>query len=683
MSNKLIHETSPYLLQHAHNPVHWYPWGDEALQKARAEDKPIFLSIGYAACHWCHVMAHESFENNDIAMLMNQHYVNIKVDREERPDLDAIYMNAVTALTGRGGWPMSVWLTPQGVPFYAGTYFPPTDRMGMPGFDRLLEMLAQVYSGQKDTLNRQGEQLLAHMRASMQISLTTRTNTELDPALPEQALQALAGLMDYTHGGLQGAPKFPQAMIYDFLLRAYHLSAEPVYLKLVELTLRKMADGGIYDHLGGGFHRYATDETWLAPHFEKMLYDNALLARLYLHAFQVTGNTRYRQVVEETLDYVIREMTDPLGGFYASQDADSEGEEGKFFIWTPAEIETVLGQTEAGVFCAAYDVTPAGNWQGKSILRLPRPLTEVAAALGLPVKTLWAQLARNRSKLLAHRQTRVKPARDEKILTAWNGLMLAAFAEAARVLDRPDYLAVAQKNAAFLLSALFAEGRLLRSWKAGQAKLMGYLEDYTFLADGLLALYQTSFEEKWFVAARQLMDTVLARFSNTAEGGFFDTAADHETLVVRPKTVQDNAVPSGNAMAARNLLWLAACTGEETYYRPAVDALQAMQPLMREHPSAFAHWLGALTLALTPPHEIAVIGAPEAPETQPLLAVLQKPYRPNQMVASTPAATAGSAVPLLNHRPRLNKRTTVYVCRRFTCRLPVTTAEALEAELSA
>ncbi|MCB0153616.1 MAG: thioredoxin domain-containing protein, partial [Anaerolineae bacterium] len=626
MPNRLINESSPYLLQHAHNPVDWYPWGAEALAKSKAENKPIFLSIGYSACHWCHVMEHESFEDERTAAIMNQHFVNVKVDREERPDLDSIYMDAVVAMTGHGGWPMSVFLTPDGTPFYGGTYFPPTPRHGMPAFTQVLQSLAQAYHKQKEDIISNGEALLQRVRASFPL----QGEGTLDPAVPELAVQAMARNFDWTHGGFSGAPKFPQPMTYDFLLRTYHRSGQSKWLEMVELTLQKMARGGMYDQLGGGFHRYSVDAVWLVPHFEKMLYDNALLARLYLHAYQITGNPFYRRIVEETLDYVVREMTDPAGGFYSTQDADSEGEEGKFFVWTPEEIHTILGQEEGTIFCQVYDVRRSGNFEGKSILNLPQPVEDAAATLQLPLEKLKAMLARGRAKLFAHRERRVKPARDEKILTAWNGLMLAAFAEAARVLDRPDYRGVAIQNAEFILSTMMKEGRLFRTWKAepGQAKLMGYLEDYAFYADGLLALYQTTFDSRWFQAAQAMMEVVLERFSDEQAGGFFDTADDHEELVVRPKSLQDNATPCGNSMAVRTLLLLAAYTGQAKYAAPAEKALVALQAAMSQYPSAFAHWLGAHEFATAPPKEIALIGQATAPASQTLLDILFKPYRP-------------------------------------------------------
>ncbi|MFQ5614588.1 MAG: thioredoxin domain-containing protein [Anaerolineae bacterium] len=675
--NRLIDETSPYLLQHAYNPVDWFPWGEEALQKARAEDKPIFLSIGYSACHWCHVMEHESFEDEETARLMNRLYVNIKVDREERPDLDSIYMEAVQAMTGHGGWPMSVFLTPDGFPFYGGTYFPPTPRHGMPSFRQVLAGVEQAYRDQRDRIEAQ------QARGVQRQTLPLSRSDLLDPAVPELALPALNQQFDRTHGGFGGAPKFPQPMTLDFLLRAYHRNQRPELLQMAELTLTRMARGGIYDHVGGGFHRYSVDERWLAPHFEKMLYDNALLARLYLHAYQLTCRPRYRQVVEETLDYVAREMTHPNGGFYSTQDADSEGEEGKFYLWTVEEVRQVLGDAEGEIFCGFYDVAPGGNFEGKSILNIPREPEQFAQELGLDLPELQAQLGRNRQALYAVREERVKPGLDDKVLTAWNGLMLAAFAEAARVLKRDDYRQIAERNAAFVLRELRQDGRLWRTWKDGRAKLMAYLEDYAFYSDGLLALYQTTFDPGHFAAARDLAETILAHFHDPENGGFFDTADDHEQLIIRPKNLQDNATPSGNAMAVRVLLALAAYSGDDRYYTPAAEALGSIQGPLSQYPIAFAHWLGALEFATAPPREVAIIGEAGSDDTRALVETALLPYRPNQVVALAPPDDAQTAqtIPLLAERPQQADRATAYVCHKFTCQAPVTSPEALGAQL--
>jgi uncharacterized protein YyaL (SSP411 family) len=676
MPNSLANESSPYLLQHANNPVDWYPWGEQALAKAKSEDKPIFLSIGYSACHWCHVMEHESFESGQTAAIMNENYVNIKVDREERPDLDSIYMDAVVALTGQGGWPMSVFLTPAGIPFYGGTYFPPTPRHGMPSFEQVLVSVAHAYRNQKDDVAQNGTSLLARIR----LNIPLQSEGTLDPAVPELAVQGLVQNFDQLHGGSSGAPKFPQPMTYDFLLRAYVRQQKESVLDMVELTLQKMARGGLYDQLGGGFHRYSVDAVWLVPHFEKMLYDNALLARLYLHAYQLTGRDYYRQIVEETLDYVAREMTGPEGGFYSTQDADSEGEEGKFFLWTPQEVTSILGQEQGQIFCTAYDVAPGGNFEGKSILNIPVGFDELAEDMDLPLAELTEILNQGRAKLLEARERRVKPGRDEKIITAWNGLMLAAFAEAARVLDRPDYGELAVRNAEFVLSVMMKDGRLFRTWKAepGQAKLMGYLEDYAFYADGLLALYQTTFDRRWFQTARTLMDAVLDHFGDAAEGGFFDTADDHEQLVTRPKSLQDNATPCGNSMAARTLLQLAAYTGLSRYEEPAINTLVALQGPLTQYPGAFTHWLGALEFALASPREIAIIGHLDDAATQEMLQSVLVPYRPNQVVAVATQHDSQGHPELVADRPAVDEKTTAYVCQRFACKQPVTSVAELE-----
>ncbi|MEW5959284.1 MAG: thioredoxin domain-containing protein [Chloroflexota bacterium] len=680
MANRLAWESSPYLLQHADNPVDWHPWGEEALAKAKAEDKPIFLSIGYSACHWCHVMAHESFENERTAQIMNQHFVNIKVDREERPDLDSIYMEAVVAMTGQGGWPMSVFLTPAGVPFYGGTYFPPASRYGMPSFEQVLASVAHAYRHNKEDIAQNSNILLNRL----QTAISLQAEGSLDPAVPELAVPALARSFDRINGGFGQAPKFPQPMTCDFLLRAYHRTQRAGTREMVELTLLKMAHGGMYDQLGGGFHRYSVDATWLVPHFEKMLYDNALLARLYLHLYQLTGKPFYRRIVEETLDYVMRELTHAQGGFYSTQDADSEGEEGKFFLWTPEEVNAVLGKTDAQVFCAAYDVKPGGNFEGKSILNIPRPLDQVAKELSLTLDEMNDILNRSRVKLFEVREQRVRPGRDEKIITAWNGLMLAAFAEAGRVLTRLDYIETASRNAEFILSTMRRDGRLCRTWKAqpGPAKLRGYLEDYAFYADGLLALYQATFYPRWFQEAQALMDAVLTHFSDRENGGFFDTADDYEPLVTRPKSLQDNAIPSGNSMAVRTLLLLAAFTGQIQYHMPAIKALVSLQPAMAQYPGAFAHWLGALEFALAPPKEIAVIGQLGQPETIRLLTVLQGPYRPNQVVALAGESESDGHPELVQSRPTRAGQPTVYVCQNFTCTQPVTTPQELAALLA-
>jgi uncharacterized protein YyaL (SSP411 family) len=679
-TNRLIHETSPYLLQHAHNPVDWYPWGEEALQRARTENKPILLSIGYSACHWCHVMEHESFEDEATARLMNEHFVNIKVDREERPDLDAIYMDAVQAMTGRGGWPMTVFLTPDGVPFYGGTYFPPQDRHGLPGFNRLLTTLAEIYHTRPDDIANATQQIKDRLSVLNELE---PSETEFSVRLLDQAYFGLRAHYDPAYGGFGGAPKFPPAMTLEFLLRTFLRAGYGPALDMVEHTLARMARGGIYDQLGGGFHRYSVDQVWLVPHFEKMLYDNALLSRVYLHAYQVTGQPLFRRVVEETFDYVVREMTDPEGGFYSTQDADSESEEGKFFIWTPDEIRDVLGEADAALFMDYFAVTEAGNFEGKNILSVPRDPDVVAYLHSISEAELVSKIDELQSRMFQAREQRVKPGRDDKVLTGWNGLMLTSFAEAAAVLSRDDYRQVAERNAAFLLDALVRDGRLLRTWKDGQARLKGYLEDYACLAGGLLALYETTFDLHWFRAARELASQMIDLFWDSTQGGFFTTGHDHEALITRPKDFFDNAVPSGNSAATDVLLRLFAYTGEPEYERRAVEVLRLLVDAMTRSPNGFGYLLCALDRYLSPSWEIAVIGDRADSRTQALLNVVRSRFRPNTVVAlaSPGYAEAPAVIPLLANRPQRDGRPTAYVCEQFTCQAPVTEPEALARQL--
>jgi uncharacterized protein YyaL (SSP411 family) len=699
-TNRLIHETSPYLLQHAHNPVDWYAWGEEALQRARELGRPILLSVGYSACHWCHVMERESFENEEIAALMNEHFVSIKVDREERPDIDNIYMQAVQAMTQQGGWPMTIFLTPDGRPFYGGTYFPPRDRQygreTMPGFPRVLLTIADIYQNQREKVEEQANQLADYLQKRSASPLRSRGDSSPMGAMPLELLTAasreLAADFDAANGGFGHAPKFPNTMSLEFLMRM-HLhrvrgeigtKATRPELEIVETSLQRMANGGIYDQLGGGFHRYSVDAEWLVPHFEKMLYDNALLSRVYLHTYLVTGNPFYRRIVEETLDYVAREMTSPEGGFYSTQDADSEGEEGKFFTWTPAEIEAALPAQDAALFMRYYDVTAGGNFEGKNILHSERDLHDITDETGISPEQLQEALQRGRQTLFALREARVHPGRDEKILTAWNGLMLRSFAEAARHLDRADYLRFAARNADFLLEKLAQNGRLLRTYKDGYAHLNGYLEDYVFLADGLLALYEADFQPRWFAEARRLVDEAIVLFADQQQGGFFDTGSDHETLISRPKDIMDNATPAGNSVAADVLLRLAAFTGEDAYRERADTYLRALADIMAQHPQAFGHLLSALDFSLSPVKEIAIIGYPQQPETRALLQVVNSRYLPNQVLAyaATGDQDAGQAVPLLAGRPAKDGKATAYVCEHFACLAPVTEPAMLERLLT-
>jgi uncharacterized protein YyaL (SSP411 family) len=676
----LINETSPYLLQHAHNPVDWYPWGPEALARAKGEDKPILLSVGYSACHWCHVMEHESFENKVIAAQMNENFVCIKVDREERPDLDSIYMTAVQAMTGRGGWPMTVFLTPDGKPFYGGTYYPPEDRMGMPGFPRVLKAVSDAYRSRRSEVLLGTQTLLQQMRQLAQISQGVEPLTTEALSL---AYHGLSSSFDDQHGGFGTEPKFPQPMTYEFLLRQYLRTQDPAALDMVTLTLDRMASGGIYDHLGGGFHRYSVDTYWLVPHFEKMLYDNALLVRLYLHAYQVTGKPLYRRVVEETLDYVLREMTSPEGGFYSAQDADSEGIEGKFYVWRPEEVIEVLGKEDGGLVNRYFGVTTHGNFEGHTILNVREDSAEVLEKAGLPEERASEFLVRIKGKLLAVRSRRVPPARDDKVLTAWNALMIAAFAEAANVLNRPDYAAAAEKNASLLLGRLRQDGRLLRTYKDGKAKLNGYLEDYAFLINGLIAVHEATFGARWLKEAIGLADAMVDLFWDERSGQFYDTGRDHEELLMRPREVTDNAIPSGNSMAAESLLRLAVYTGNQEFQRKAAAALRSVRELMVRYPTGAGHWLCALDFYLSKPKEIVIVGRRGAADTKALVAEVFRHHTPNKaLLGLQDDGDDLDGLPLAEGRTMLRDQATAYVCEGYVCQLPVTAPKALAGQLT-
>ena len=680
MPNRLINETSPYLQQHANNPVEWYPWGPEALARAKEEGKPILLSIGYAACHWCHVMERESFEDPDIAEVMNQNFVNIKVDREERPELDSIYMQAVQAMTGRGGWPMTVFLTPDLKPFYSGTYFPPEDRMGMPGFPRILMALTDAYRERRGDVLQAAEEVNSFLQRSAAVGVS---NEPLIDDLLRGAFRQITSAFDGVYGGLGGAPKFPQPMTWEFLLRFAHRTGEQGPQSMAQLTLTRMVQGGIYDHLAGGFHRYTVDGNWLVPHFEKMLYDNALLARLYLHAFQATGRPMYRQVVEAVLDYLLRDMRDPAGGFASSQDADSEGEEGVFYVWSAQDLRDVLGEEDAAVLARYFGVTEAGNFEGRNVLHRFTAPEAVAEGLGMTPEALAETVARGSEKLHAVRRTREWPLRDEKVLTAWNAMVLGALAEAAGTLERSDYLEEARVTARFLLSALRQDGRLLRTYRDGQAKLPGYLEDYAFTVDGLISLYESSLEPCWLEEARSLADAMLDLFWEEGRGTFYDTARDHETLIVRPRDIFDNAMPCGSSTATLALLRLGALTGQDAYRSAAVRALRSVRGLLAQHPAGFGHWLCALDFYLSTPKEIAIVGPRDDAGTAALLAAAHRDFIPNKVVAGAESEEDGedSGIPLLEMRGMVNGRPTAYVCENYACMMPVNEPEAMLEQL--
>jgi uncharacterized protein len=652
MANHLANETSPYLLQHKDNPVDWYAWGEDALSRARDEDRPILLSIGYSACHWCHVMERESFEDADTARLMNEHFVCVKLDREERPDLDAIYMEACQAMTGSGGWPLNVFLTPEQVPFYAGTYFPPQPRMGMPSWRQVLEAVAHAWEEKKDDIRAGGARIAERLAGGARL----RPSTEpMDGRVLDEAVDALRSHYDAANGGFGGAPKFPPASTLEFLLRRGETG-------MSSHTLRAMASGGMYDQVGGGFARYSVDPYWLVPHFEKMLYDNALLARAYLHGWQVTGDRLFRRVVEETLDWALKEMRAPEGGFFSALDADSEGVEGKFYVWTVQEMRAALeGEPDADEAIAWFGATDRGNFEGRNIpVRGP----------GTPER-----LEDWRRQLYEARAQRVWPGLDDKRLTSWNALMISALAEAGAVLERPDYVDAAARCAEFVLGSLReGDGRLLRTWKDGRAKLNAYLEDHAFLLEALISLYEASFDPRWFAEARALADTMIERFGDDEHGGFFETSSDHEQLLARRKDLEDHPIPAGNSSAAYGLLRLAALTGEHSYEQRAGSVLRLLHELAPKHPQAFGHLLQAMDFHLSPVQEVALVGD----DTSELARVVRRRFRPHLVLAGG----VPDGVPLLRDRTPVDGRPAAYVCEHFACKAPVTEPEELERLLS-
>jgi uncharacterized protein YyaL (SSP411 family) len=662
-TNRLIDETSPYLLQHAHNPVDWYPWGDQAFEKARAEDKPVLVSIGYSACHWCHVMEHESFEDEATAAIMNERFVCIKVDMEERPDVDQIYMTFVQLTTGRGGWPMNVFLTPEKLPFFGGTYFPPVNRFNMPSWQQILLSVAEAYRDKREELLHSAVDILGEMR---RISIAEFSPAVVSEEILDEAFVSFDKSFDATNGGFGGAPKFPPAMGLEFLLRYWKRSGKMRALEIVKKTAEKMANGGIYDQLGGGFHRYSVDSVWLVPHFEKMLYDNAQLIRLYLHLFQITKDNFFKRIAIETLEYVRREMLDGSGGFYSSQDADSEGVEGKFFVWTPDEVAAVLGEEDVWVFNSYYDVSKEGNFEEKSILNVKSPVATV------PVFDM-------RKKLFEEREKRIKPFRDEKVLTAWNGLMLAAFAEASAILDDEEYLSIAKHNADFVLNDLQRDGRLLRTWKDGKAKLNAYIEDYANFADGLVELFQVSGDVKYLQEAKRLADAMITEFWDDENGGFFFTANDHEALIVRNKDFYDNATPSGNSVAADVLLKLAKLTGDEKYERFASTVLRLAAAQLRRHPQGFGRVLSTIEFYLSSVKEIVLIGDADGM----LKREVWSDYIPSKVVVMSNSQDENAGlIPLLAERTMIDGVPTAYVCENFACQLPVTDSKGLRKQLA-
>jgi uncharacterized protein YyaL (SSP411 family) len=674
MPNRLAHETSPYLLQHADNPVDWYPWGKDALERARLEDKPILLSIGYAACHWCHVMAHESFENPDIAKLMNEKFINIKVDREERPDLDNIYMQAVQSLTGHGGWPMTVFLTPHGEPFYGGTYYPPEERQGMPSFLRVLNAVSEAYHNKRDSVAQTSAQLREIYDAA---KLQARSEGALTSRALEFAYRGIAQKYDVRHGGFEGAPKFPPSMALDFLLRYWRRTGTEYALEMVKDTFCRMSQGGIYDQVGGGIHRYSVDAIWLVPHFEKMLYDNALFIRLGSLLWQATKDDEMKRVTGETVKWVEREMTSPEGGFYSSLDADSEGEEGKFYVWTIAEIDKLLG-ANGPIVRDYFGVTPGGNFEGRSIFHTRNDASLAAARAGMDKTRLQKIILDAKATLYAARAKRVWPARDEKILAAWNGLMLRGIATAARVFEREDMKKLALRNGEFLHEGMITGGRVRRVFSKNGNGVSGFLEDYASVALGFISLYELTFDAKWVARAKGLANSMIQWFWDEQLGAFFDTPSDAEALITRPRDATDNAMPSGTSLAVELLLMLSELTHDADMRRRATFVLETMATPLIRYPSGFGHMLGAADLDVNGAVEVAIAGKPGEKSFEALRHEVAIQYVPSLVLAG---GTDTTGIALMEGRAATGSTATAYVCRSYACEAPATTPAAFSSQL--
>ena len=675
MPNRLAHETSPYLLQHAGNPVDWYPWSPEALERAKLENKPILLSVGYSACHWCHVMAHESFEDEATAAVMNERFVNIKVDREERPDIDAIYMQAVQAMTGQGGWPMTVFLTPDGVPFYGGTYYPKEERLGMPPFTRILTAVSDAYRNRPAEVARSA----ASVREMYDVTHeATRSAGALNGELLDRAFRALAEQYDARNGGFNGAPKFPQTMSLDFLVRHWARGGPEHALDMATHSFQQMARGGIYDQIGGGFARYSTDVRWLVPHFEKMLYDNALLISLGTHLWQATRDHTIEQVVRDTIDWALREMRSAEGGFYSALDADSEGHEGKFYVWSESELADALGD-DAAILRAYWGVTPDGNFEGRNILFVAvSDRRAFARQFDVSEDELDAIIRRARARLYEVRKQRVWPGRDDKILTSWNCLMVRAIAEAARAFDDDAYRRVAIESGTFLFDALLRDGRVFRSFKNGRARIAGYLEDHASLGLAALALYELTFDRAWLDRARELGDSMVQRFWDDATNAFYDTASDHEQLITRPREVTDNATPSGTSLAAELLVRLSELLHDVDARRRATWVVETLAAALARYPSAFGHLIGVADMLINGAVELAIVGDPAAADFRALDRAAAEQYVPSLVLAG---GAPDDGVALLEGRTARDGRATAYVCRNYACDEPATSRETLIEQL--
>jgi uncharacterized protein YyaL (SSP411 family) len=691
-TNRLGAEKSPYLLQHAHNPVDWYPWGAEAFEKAEREDKPIFLSIGYSTCHWCHVMAHESFEDPEVAQMMNEAFVCIKVDREERPDIDGIYMTICQMLTGSGGWPLTIVMTPDKQPFFAATYIPKTSRYGRTGMLDLIPRIQELWTTRRGELLESADRITNALREAPQDA----PGQEPDAMTMQQAYRQLAERFDALHGGFGDAPKFPTPHNLLFLLRYWKRTGEGEALAMVEQTLEAMRLGGVYDHVGFGFHRYSTDRHWLLPHFEKMLYDQALMLMAYVEAYQATGKATYAETAQEIVAYVLRDMTSPEGGFYSAEDADSEGEEGKFYVWTEEELQGVLGEEDAGLLIDLFNVEPDGNFleeatrerTGANILHLRKPVAELAEEIGLAEPALRERLEAARQKLFTHREGRIHPHKDDKVLTDWNGLMIAALAKAAQAFDLADYANAASRAADFILTTMRSEdGRLVHRYRDGEAGLPAHVDDYAFLIWGLLELYEAAFEVRYLQAALDLNEELLEHFWDGENGGFYVTASDAEELLIRQKEIYDGATPSGNSVAMWNLLRLARITANPDLEEKAVVIGRAFSGQVRRAPLAYTQLLVALDFAIGPSYEVVIVGEPHAEDTQAMLRALRAPYVPNKVVILRPAGQAEAAITRIAEFTRqhtsIDGKPTAYVCQNTTCKLPTTSLDEMLALLEA
>ncbi len=686
-SNRLINEASPYLLQHAHNPVDWYPWGDEALNKAKNENKPIFLSIGYSACHWCHVMEHESFENKAIAKLLNKHFVSIKVDREERPDLDEIYMTSVQIMTGSGGWPMSVFLTPELKPFYGGTYFPPEDKYGRPGFKTVLNHLIKLWEQKKEQVINFSVQFTDQIRKHS--GLMRNGEGEIRKDHLEHAAEALKQSYDHEFGGFGDAPKFPPGKSISFLLRYYNHTNDKEFLNIASTTLQKMAYGGMYDQIGGGFHRYSVDDQWLVPHFEKMLYDNALLSQVYLEAYQLTKNPLFKRICEEVLSYVATEMTSNNGGFYSSEDADSEGKEGIFYIWDYDELMEILGDQDGELFCRFFNIKRRGNFSSHeayhknlNIPHISNSPENIAREVGITIKDLQIKIDKIRTKLFLVRNQRVHPGKDDKIITAWNSLMISSYSRAYQILENDEYLDLAKKAANFILEEMVRSGELFRIHRKGITKIAGNFNDYSYFITALIDLYEADFDIRWLKTADEMTRVMISKFWDDIHGGFYFTEDKQDDLIVRTKPTYDGAVPSGNSMAAMALFRLAKLLDNESYFNKAEKILKVNSTSISKAPRGYMNMLSAVDFYLFPPKEIAIVGQFASSETKAVFTAVHSMFIPNKVLALYDSRLPNADelvkwVPLLKSKSQISDKTTVFVCKNFTCKMPVTSVEKL------